>query len=106
MQNDMTSSSVHETERRRQSRVAAIRRFLTCSAVVAVPIVSVAVIRNNVFESRTTRAYGSPSPWYINWCLCGKENSAVSPFYVLVNSGIILGPGWIASFVWARLKGC
>ncbi|MBN1919028.1 MAG: hypothetical protein JW889_14065 [Verrucomicrobia bacterium] len=74
--------------------------FLVTTASMAVWILSLAGTRNSFFEFCTTRAYGHPFPWRVDWCLCAKGRPAVNPAWWFMNTAVILTPGCVLWFVW------
>jgi hypothetical protein len=69
--------------------------FFTALSVLTLPA------RNGAFEFCTTRAYGCPLPWWVEWCKCEKGSNW--PDQIRYWSGNILA-GFIVAFV-ARRSG-
>ena len=67
--------------------------------------------RNDAFEFCTTRAFGFPFPWRVEWCLCEREsNWPAQLFYwganLLLASGAAAALTWVArGLARARRKG-
>jgi len=57
-----------------------IRRSLWCLIPAAV-LAALAPVRNGQYEFCTTRAYGHPFPWYVDYCLCEKVSPSIHPMY-------------------------
>ncbi len=54
-------------------------------AIAAIPMVFFCWLRNDFWESCTTKAYGFPFPWYIDHCLCVKDQPSINLLFCLAN---------------------
>ncbi|MEM7146801.1 MAG: hypothetical protein AAF591_16835 [Verrucomicrobiota bacterium] len=55
--------------------------------------VAAAEKRNQWFEFCTTKAYGWPLPWRVDYCACEKSRKERSRVHAVVNVGLILAGG-------------
>lgn len=80
---------------------ASIRRRLIhatlAAAAVGILLVATAEAENDIFQFCTTKAFGWPAPWRIEYCLCEGGGTLRPASSRVVNFGI-LAAGGLAGF--------
>ncbi len=56
-------------------------------------IAALSKTENDFFQFCTTKAYGCPTPWKIDWCPCEKGMPTHPSKYIVVNLSVIAGSG-------------
>lgn len=74
--------------------LAGIAASMTTGAIEAL----LANVENDFFQFCTTKAYGWPTPWKIDYCECEGTKTVYPTMNKIVNLGSIAGAG-IAGFV-------
>lgn len=60
-------------------------------ALLLIASMATASLRNDSFEFCTTRAYGYPCPWYVDWCECERNASRFPWDYWAINLALAIG---------------
>lgn len=92
--------SLKEMIRNKTERVILIVSLL----ITAIPFLAFCKARNDFWECCTTKAYGFPMPWYIDHCLCGKDQPAINPLFCFVNIGLWAGASILLAWIAGNLK--
>jgi hypothetical protein len=75
------------------------RGFAITAGLITAVMLSTLPQRNEAFEFCTTRAFGFPFPWRVEWCLCEREsNWPEQAFYWGAN--LLLASGAAAALTW------
>jgi hypothetical protein len=57
---------------------------------------ALASTENDSFQFCTTKAYGWPLPWRIDYCECKGSTTVYPASHMLINAGVIVGSGVIS----------
>lgn len=81
------------------------RRFLKLalvfSAIALASLAAVAWVPNDAFQFCTTKAYGFPFPWRVDYCLCEGGETVVPLPYITINLGLIAVSGLVSARVYS-----
>lgn len=78
-----------------------------CLFAMALIIGILSEVENDFFQFCTTKAYGWPAPWKIEYCLCEKDAIESPASSIIVNIGLIVISGligFIATLLFYRSK--
>jgi hypothetical protein len=80
-------------------RSTPIRGFVIIAGFITALMLTTLGRRNDSFEFCTTRAFGFPFPWWVEWCPCAGESDWLAQvFYWVAN--LALSSGTAAALTW------
>jgi hypothetical protein len=80
------------------SFLISLRRSAIAMLVIGSLVALSAPLENGYFEFCTTKAYGWPAPWKIDYCLCEGGETIYPRLSATINIGIALAAG-IGTFI-------
>lgn len=67
-------------------------------------IAATANIENDFFQFCTTKAYGWPAPWKIEYCLCEGERTVFPLSSIIINTAMVFATGVVTFFIVCILR--